>query len=81
MNRMMANSGAGPGTECVPKTRIAFIVLIALIVLGALVPLTQARAPDWNYSSPDAVIGGMSRSMTGMIGTGSSKTAFPRSSS
>jgi WD40 repeat protein len=42
-----------------------------------LVPLVQARAPDWNYSSPDSVIGGISLSSKGtLIAAAAEKVLF-----
>ena len=55
-------------------------VLVILMVLSAtfvLVPLVQARAPDWNYSSPDSVIGGIAVSYKGdLIAAAAEKVVF-----
>jgi hypothetical protein len=56
-----------------------YVVVMLIILAGVivLVPAVQAREPDWNYSSPDAAIGGIAVSSNGnLIAVGAEKVLF-----
>ena len=55
----------GPGNVAAMKRPYVLAILMVLSALLVLVPLVQARAPDWTYSSPDSVIGGVDVSSKG----------------
>ena len=55
----------------------AALVLFFLITTPVFIPIVQARAPDWNYSSPDSVIGGVAVSSKGdLIAAAAEKVLF-----
>jgi WD40 repeat protein len=56
------------------NARALLIVLVGILVL---LPVVQAREPDWNYSSPDATIGSIAVSSNGeLIAVGAEKVLF-----
>ena len=53
---------------------LLFIVLVFLVALPVLIPPAQGRAPDWTYSSPDSLIGGVTLSSHGdLVSAGAGK--------
>ena len=67
----------GPDTITAIKRLRTLAIVMVLTSTFALVPLAQARAPDWNYSSPDSVIGGIAISSKGdLIAAAAEKLLF-----
>ena len=65
------------GNVAAMKRSCALGILVVLTATCILVPLAQARAPDWQYSSPDSVIGGLAVSSTGdLIAATNDKVLF-----
>ena len=67
----------GPGKVVSMQHSCALAVLMVLTAAFALAPLVQARTPDWNYSTPDSVIGGIAVSSKGdLITAAAEKVLF-----
>ena len=65
------------GNVAAMKRSCALGILVVLTATCILVPLAQARAPDWQYSSPDSVIGELAVSSTGdLIAATNDKVLF-----
>jgi len=65
------------GNIAAMKRLCALAILMVLTATFVLVPLVQAREPNWNYSSPDSVIGGIALSSKGdLIAAAAEKVLF-----
>jgi len=77
MNVLKANPIAGYGIMPAMKRSCTPALLVLLTAMVVLVPLVQAREPDWTYSSPDSVIGGVAVSSKGeLVAAAAEKVLF-----
>ncbi len=68
-----------PGSGILPRlnSRGVLLYIIVFIALLVLVPLVQAREPDWNYSTSDVDIGSVAISPAGgLIAVGAERVLF-----